>query len=75
MAIEDEDGHFKSTSVTHTQLIGPDLIREVRWYPGSGNAYRWSKRGNRWVSLGQARSLNYAKYLAEQDMYVIHSRR
>lgn len=74
MSIEDEDGDFKSSSVTHTMLIGDDLVREVRWFPRSGIAYRWSESGDRWVHLGEARSLAYAKSLAQKDMYHRHTR-
>jgi hypothetical protein len=75
MEIDEEDGDYESSSVTHEVLNGPDLTREVRWFRDSRHAYRWSESGNRWVYLGSARSMNYAEYLAGEDMYTTHSRR
>lgn len=75
MDIDDEEGDYESTSITHEVSNGPDLVREVRWFPDSGNAYRWSERADRWIYLREVRSLNYAAYEARRDMVVIHSRR
>ncbi|MCK1299638.1 MULTISPECIES: hypothetical protein [unclassified Bradyrhizobium] len=68
MDIDEEDGDFESTSLTYEVANGPDLIREVRWFSSSHNAYRWSESGDRWIFLDECRSLNYAVYLAEKDI-------
>ena len=70
MDIDDEDGDYESDSITHEVATGPDLTRVVRWFPRSQNAYRWSESADQWIYLGECRSLEYAKYLAAQDMYV-----
>jgi hypothetical protein len=73
--IEDEESHYRSTSVRHEALDRGDLVREVRWFSRSSNAYRWSKSGDRWVYLGKVGNLDLAKNLAAKDMYQTHRRR